>query len=117
MTRAAPNNGARRRPCTNATPRRVFADERYPTVDPSTLAEARTRYARAHLPQGAPTSPALANICAYRVDCRLTGLADWAGAVYTRYADNLALSGGDDFADAARREAMRTRDLLETAKP
>ena len=31
-------------------------------------------YRRRHLPQGAPTSPALANLCAYRLDCRLQGL-------------------------------------------
>jgi hypothetical protein len=46
-----------------------------------------------HLPQGAPTSPALANLCAYRLDCRLAGLADAFGAVYSRYADDLVLSG------------------------
>lgn len=35
----------------------------------------RWLYAQPHLPQGAPTSPALANLCAYRLDCRLAGLA------------------------------------------
>jgi hypothetical protein len=54
-------------------------------------------YVRPHLPQGAPTSPALANICAYRLDCRLAGLARAAGAQYTRYADDLAFSGGEAF--------------------
>jgi hypothetical protein len=52
------------------------------------------RLAAAHLPQGAPTSPALANLCAYRLDCRLAGLADAFDATYTRYADDLVLSGG-----------------------
>lgn len=55
-------------------------------------------YTQRHLPQGAPTSPALANLCAYRLDCRLTGRANTAGAAYTRYADDLAFSGGGEFA-------------------
>ncbi len=52
------------------------------------------RLAAPHLPQGAPTSPALANLCAYRLDCRLAGLADRFEAVYSRYADDITLSGG-----------------------
>ncbi|GAB2618386.1 hypothetical protein Aab01nite_32130 [Paractinoplanes abujensis] len=48
---------------------------------------------RPHLPQGAPTSPALANLCAYRLDRRLSGLAGRFGVTYGRYADDLAFSG------------------------
>ncbi len=55
-------------------------------------------YRKPHLPQGAPTSPALANMCAWRLDCRLAGLAKAAGADYTRYADDLAFSVDVDFA-------------------
>lgn len=58
----------------------------------------RQLYSRAHFPQGAPTSPAAANICAFRMDSRLTGLAKAANAVYTRYADDLLFSGDAQFA-------------------
>ena len=61
------------------------------------LKDAGHLYAQPHLPQGAPTSPALANLCAYRLDCRLAGYARAAGADYTRYADDLAFSGGREF--------------------
>ncbi|NKI95718.1 reverse transcriptase family protein [Rhizobacter sp. SG703] len=48
---------------------------------------------RAHLPQGAPSSPMLANLCAFQLDLRLDGLAHALGATYSRYADDLVLSG------------------------
>src|SRR5579859_460886 len=82
--------------CLAVTPSLVWKG-RCAAVDPQVLGEARAFYARPHLPQGAPTSPALANICAYRLDCRLSGLALKAGAAYTRYADDLAFSGESDF--------------------
>jgi hypothetical protein len=60
-------------------------------------------YRSAHLPQGAPTSPALANLCTYRLDRRLAGLARAVGTKYTRYADDLAFSGGETLERCARR--------------
>ena len=45
-----------------------------------------------HLPQGAPTSPALTNILCRRLDARLTGIAKKHNFTYTRYADDLTFS-------------------------
>lgn len=53
----------------------------------------RQRLRDAHLPQGAPTSPVLANLCAFGLDARLAGLAGAFGARYSRYADDLVISG------------------------
>lgn len=62
-----------------------------------------------HLPQGAPTSPALANLCAYRLDLRLAGAARECRASYSRYVDDLAFSCSD--ADPAR--GRRLLSLLQ----
>ncbi len=88
--------------CTHVTPAAVWEDD---TLDSSATStgDAQRRYARAHLPQGAPTSPALANLCAYRLDCRLAGLARASGGVYTRYADDLAFSGNRELERGVKR--------------
>ncbi|MCE9566954.1 MAG: reverse transcriptase family protein [Planctomycetes bacterium] len=48
------------------------------------------------LPQGAPTSPALSNQVARKLDKRLLGVAAKLGLTYTRYADDLTFSGGEE---------------------
>jgi hypothetical protein len=55
-----------------------------------------------HLPQGAPTSPALANLCAFGLDLRLEGIAWRFGARYSRYADDLVFSGPAALLDQRR---------------
>jgi hypothetical protein len=90
---------------TNAVPGGAWSD--IPVPDDRRLQQAHRllgrRLAAPHLPQGAPTSPLLANLCAFTLDRRLTGLARSLGARYTRYADDLVLSGDHRLARGATR--------------
>jgi RNA-directed DNA polymerase len=100
---------------TNCVPRTAWSGMlRQPgfAFDPQELWRVRAMYSRPHLPQGAPTSPSLANLCSYRLDCRLSGLAKSAGAAYTRYADDLAFSGGEKFKQCAARFATQVAVIL-----
>ena len=96
--------------CTNAAPRDVWNE--IAEHDAVRVGEVRRLYARPHLPQGAPTSPALANLCLYRLDCRLTGLAKSVSAAYTRYADDLAFSGGEEFEKCVERFSLHVAAIL-----
>ncbi len=97
--------------CTARVPRAIL------TASPDRLSPASAwfrnkRYAMPHLPQGAPTSPALANLAAYLLDRRLAGLATAAGASYTRYADDLVFSGGPEFARGAGRFSVQVGAIV-----
>jgi hypothetical protein len=75
------------------------------------LLQARKLLAR-HLPQGAPTSPALANLCAWRLDERLNGAAQACNGQYTRYVDDLALSLPENSLARARRISLMLQTII-----
>jgi hypothetical protein len=81
--------------CTAPAPEQVLAEHPRDGVDPNRRFSINARLRDAHLPQGSPTSPALANLAAWRLDRRLSALAAAFGATMTRYADDLAFSGGE----------------------
>jgi hypothetical protein len=78
--------------CTTVTPPAVRRSAPGAAGDPKRR-RLLQRLSAPHLPQGSPTSPALANLVAYRFDQRVSSLALRYGARYTRYADDLVLSG------------------------
>lgn len=92
--------------CTNRTPADIWSDSTC-SVNRNERA-AQFRYAVPHLPQGAPTSPALANLVAFRLDSRLHRLSKVIGADFTRYADDLVFSGDEAF----QRNAKRVSSLI-----
>jgi RNA-directed DNA polymerase len=80
---------------TNTVPARVWHELPRPSDPRLIMAHHHLgrRLAAPHLPQGAPTSPALANLAAFSLDRRLSGLAASVHASYSRYADDLVFSG------------------------
>ena len=77
---------------THRTPVHVL-DAMPPGGEPSARYLLRARLRAPHLPQGAASSPALANLACFGLDRRLAGYAAALGATYSRYADDLAFSG------------------------
>src|SRR5579859_4069479 len=74
-----------------------------------------------HLVQGAPTSPGLANLVAWSLDRRLSGLAARHGFTYTRYADDLTFSSDQSEAvsqllSTARRVITDEHFVVNSAK-
>jgi len=66
------------------------------------------------LPQGAPTSPGMANAIVLRMDKRLHALAQKFGAEYTRYADDLTFSGNEELAKGAGHLLQLIRQIVRT---
>ena len=71
--------------------RELFREFNVEGMEAAWLARLCTHEGR--LPQGAPTSPAIANAVCFQMDARLLGLARSVKARYTRYADDLTFSG------------------------
>lgn len=59
------------------------------------------------LPQGAPTSPKLANLICLKLDSRIQGYAGPRGLIYTRYADDISISA------QTIKKAMNARIILK----
>lgn len=65
------------------------------------------------LPQGTPTSPALSNLVARRMDARLSGLAEKLGWNYSRYADDTSFSCSRDGAAKVAYLMARVRHIAQ----
>lgn len=66
-----------------------------------------------HLPQGAPTSPAITNLLCRRLDARMSGIARKHGFVFTRYADDLTFSSPTGDRDASRKLLWHVKKVIE----
>lgn len=93
--------------CCTPSPEDVIAMAR-PALDFHSAMRMRT----VHVAQGAPTSPALSNLACLRLDRRLHGLERAAGASYSRYADDLAFSGGPELERAVRRFIVKVSAIV-----
>tara|TARA_R110002072_G_scaffold273000_1_gene433262 strand:- start:1776 stop:2912 length:1137 start_codon:yes stop_codon:yes gene_type:complete len=65
-----------------------------------------------YLPQGAPTSPMLANLTVHSLDVRLQRVSNGLGWKYSRYADDLAFSTDQS---VTRSEALKLKGIVEAA--
>lgn len=64
------------------------------------------------LPQGAPTSPALTNFIARRMDRQLKGVAKRFGVAYTRYADDITFSSNHNVYQKESEFILEVRKII-----
>jgi RNA-directed DNA polymerase len=83
---------------TSAQVEKIFSDIGYNELVAKMLAELCCL--NGHVPQGAPTSPALANLVLKNLDSELSLLASTSGIKYSRYADDLTFSSEERIAEA-----------------
>jgi RNA-directed DNA polymerase len=65
-----------------------------------------------HLPQGAPTSPAISNLLCRRLDKRVKGIAKKLNFDYTRYADDLTFSASRKSAHHLQKLFWRMENII-----
>lgn len=65
-----------------------------------------------HLPQGAPTSPMLANLVCIEIDKEIQKIAINEGLIYTRYADDITLSGSEKNQDESQKLISEVSKIL-----
>ena len=97
--------------CTNAAPQDVWEDDRDRTA-PRANPPGPPDVCPAPSSAGSADIPRAGESAAYRLDCRLSGLASSAGAIYTRYADDLAFSGDRDFVASSRRFQLHVAAIV-----
>jgi RNA-directed DNA polymerase len=99
---------------TNSTPGHVWSDRPHRPSGWRAGTDFRMgqRLRHPHLPQGAPTSPAIANLAAFRLDCRLSGLGGAAQLHYSRYADDMAFSGDSALTPSRAQRLVRTVQVI-----
>ncbi|MDR1351159.1 MAG: reverse transcriptase family protein [Zoogloeaceae bacterium] len=101
---------------THCTPLQVLRDvphEEYPSPEERQRRRVWARqFMERHLPQGAPTSPALSNLCAWRLDVRLSGAARECQSRYSRYVDDMVFSCADGNPVRGRRILNMVQDII-----
>lgn len=104
--------------CTRYAEHSTYIDiNRYKARPHYAIIKAYRRPLLGFVPQGAPTSGALANFVAYPLDIKLTELADSHNVIYTRYADDLTFSSSSNFdRDVALDLIKASRHILRSER-